>query len=171
MSDVVTPQETDEEAAFRAQFDPRQFVNSSYTRDGKLEHIDFDFRGPVTQGTPTIKGVAAKINRIIMYFSSTAGDYHRSSRGNEFSFVYNAPASQGTQFRILSTAQSIMRRKFSDFLIEDLNVDRITGSTRRGWNIRMTLRHRNVEGKIELDMPLSDDERLRLEENIVTITN
>ena len=55
MSDEVSPQEFDESALFRSQFDPRQFVSTSYNRDGSLEEVDFDFRGPIVTGNPTIK--------------------------------------------------------------------------------------------------------------------
>jgi len=169
MSDTVTPQEFDEDALFRSQFDPRQFVSTSYNRDGSLEEIDFDFRGPVITGTPTVKGVAAKLNRLIMYFASTSGDYLRSTKGNEFDFIFNAPANQGTQFRILATAESIMRRRFSEFTVVDLNVDRLRKDGFTGWNVRMTLRHKSTAGDILLDLPIGDEERLRRQENIVDI--
>lgn len=170
MSDEVSPQEFDESALFRSQFDPRQFVSTSYNRDGSLEEVDFDFRGPIVTGVPTIKGVAAKLNRLIMYFASTSGDYLRSTKGNEFAFIQNSPADQGTQFRILATAESIMRRRFTEFTVVDLNVDLMKRDDGyRGWNVRMKLRHKSTAGNILLDLPIGDEERLRRQDNIVDL--
>lgn len=169
MSDAIEPQEFDEEALFRAQFDPQQLLAHDYRERGSLESLDFDFRGPVVAGKITQRGVAAKINRIIMYFSSQAGDYLRSEKGNEFKFIYNAPINSATQFRILATTESIMRRRFPDFTIDQISADQISSGSFQGWSIRMSLRHSGVEGRIEFDLPLGDEERLRRQRNLVQI--
>ncbi len=150
----------DNEDLFRFQFSSDEaFLNSQRER-GSVEEVDFDIRGLHTRRKVSLFGVPAILNKIIMYFASAQGDYLRSSRGNEFAFIYNAPVNTATQFRILSTATAIMRREFPRVRVEDIQVRPDTQDQRKGWDLRMVIRHQSLEESVGLEIPLGDEDRL-----------
>ena len=141
---------------FRLQFDPQQPFIQGQQSGGVIDNIDLYYRGPHTanQRKVSIRGVDAYMNRIIMYFSSLKGDYLRSDRGNEFAFVYNAPRSGATRFRIISTVLSIMSRRFPDAAVTDVGADYRESRSSRGWGIRLHLIPPNSNTAVGLDIPL-----------------
>jgi len=148
---------------FKYQFDTNEPFRRSQAERGGLDYVDLDLRGPVRGLKVSIKGMPAILNRIILYFASTKGDYLRTRDGNEFSFIYNSPINATTQFRVLSTAASIMRRRFPEVNVRDIRVRPLVrrgergGVKSRGWDINMVIRHSSLEDDIEIDIPLGED--------------
>ncbi len=147
---------------FRYQFDTREPFRRSQTERGGLDYVDLDLRGPIRGRKVSITGMPAILNRIILYFASKKGDYLRTREGNEFAFIYNSPVNATTQFRVLSTATSIMRRRFPEVNVRDISVKPIIkrgdgGSESKGWDINMVIRHSSLEDDVSIDIPLGEE--------------
>lgn len=159
---------------FQYQFDTREAFRRSQSENGIIDYVDIDLRGlRARRDTVSVRGVMALLNRILLYFSSGPGDYLRNiDFGNEFGFIYNAPINNATQFRILATATSIMRRLFPEMVVRDISVrQRTTGPNKnfRGWQIYMVLRHSSMEQDISLNVPLGEDNEIPSPRELISI--
>ncbi|MCA1807283.1 MAG: hypothetical protein LC687_05485 [Actinobacteria bacterium] len=161
MSDTDTTLSPEETDSFKYQFEPQEAFRRSQEENGIIDYVDIDFRGASASRKVSVRGVRALLNRIILYFASGPGDYMRNlDHGNEFAFVYNSPVNTATQFRILATATSTMRRLFPEMTVRDIKVlMKKTGTNKeiRGWEMYMVLRHASMDSDISLNVPLGDD--------------
>ncbi len=164
---------SDTQDVFEHQFNTAESFRRSQEEHGIIDYVDLDLRGMDVDTRVSLKGIMALLNRIILYFASGPGDYlRRVDHGNEFGFIYNSPMNTTTQFRILATASSIMRRLFPEMVVRDIKVTaKKTGTNKeiRGWSMYMVLRHSSMDQDIALNVPMGDDNQLPSPREFITI--
>ena len=145
---------------FRYQFDTSDPFKANVKNKGSLSYVDLDVRG-VREGKIKVEGIAAIINRILLYFASGPGDFGRRDIGNEFAFVFSSPVNRITQLRIMTTCMSVMQRRFPELTVQDVNVSVVDrtqrgGGVSKGWNVTLIVRHISITEDIRIDIPLDD---------------
>ena len=143
---------------YRVPFNPRDLFRAEQTSHGLIDYLDLGYAAESKTRSVSIRGIPALVNKVIMYFASSRGDYLRDERGGEFDFLRNAPMTDSVQFRIMSTVLNTMRRRFSSIIVKNLDVERARRpSGAMGWVVRLTLSYggaEDLDDSFEVEIPL-----------------
>lgn len=154
---------------YKPRVDTRSAFDYDQTERGLLDYIDLGYDANIAARNVSVYGLDALINKIILYFASSKGDYLRSTKGGEFDFLKGARSSAAVEFRIVSTAMAIMRKRFSKVQVDDIKAEPFTSDAGSlGWRISLTLTYgtRSSEDlsntyQVQIPLGINRDELLK----------
>ena len=146
---------------FKYQFSQKTFVDSDQKNRGAIQYVDIPF-GVDDLQVHSVSGLAALINKLILYLASWPGDYGRTDRGGDISFIFNASHTEASRYRLMTTLMNIFKRHFPQLIVRDLTIEADIRGTQRGWKVMAEVRLAGTDEEARLEIPTADLSQTRI---------